>query len=48
MINLIRCDDRLIHGQCMTRLVQHYKINHIIVVDEFTANDPTMKMVIKF
>lgn len=47
MINLIRCDDRLIHGQCMTRLVQHYKINHIIVVDEFTANDPTMKMVIQ-
>lgn len=47
MINLIRCDDRLIHGQCMTRLVQHFKINHIIVVDEFTANDPTMKMVIQ-
>lgn len=47
MINLIRCDDRLIHGQCMTRLVQHYGIKHIIVIDEFTAKDPTMKMVIE-
>lgn len=47
MINLIRVDDRLIHGQCMTRLVQHFKISHIIVIDEFTANDPTMKMVIQ-
>ena len=34
MINLIRCDDRLIHGQCMTRLVQHYFIKNIIVIDE--------------
>lgn len=47
MINLIRCDDRLIHGQCMTRLVQHYAIKHIICIDEFTANDPTMKMIIE-
>lgn len=47
MINLIRCDDRLIHGQCMTRLVQHYQIKHIIVIDEFTANDPMMKMIIE-
>lgn len=47
MINLIRCDDRLIHGQCMTRLVQHYGIKHIIVIDEFTANNPTMKMIIE-
>jgi len=47
MINLIRVDDRLIHGQCMTRLVQHFKINHIIVIDEFTANDPTMKAVVE-
>lgn len=47
MINLIRCDDRLIHGQCMTRLVQHFKIQHIIVIDEFTAGNPTMKMIIE-
>ncbi len=47
MINLIRCDDRLIHGQCMTRLVQHFFIKHILVVDEFTATNPVMKMVIE-
>jgi len=45
MINLIRCDDRLIHGQCMTRLVPHYKIKHILVIDEFTATNPVMRMV---
>ncbi len=47
MINLIRCDDRLIHGQCMTRIVQHYKINRIVVVDDFTASNPTMRFVIE-
>lgn len=47
MINLIRCDDRLIHGQCMTRLVQHYHIKRIIVIDEFTASDSTMRFVIE-
>lgn len=47
MINLIRCDDRLIHGQCMTRLVQHYFIKHIIVIDEFTATNSTMKYVVE-
>lgn len=45
MINLIRCDDRLIHGQCMTRLVQHYFIKHIIVIDDFTAKNSILKMV---
>lgn len=47
MINLIRCDDRLIHGQCMTRLVQHYFIKNIIVIDEFTATNPAMKYVVE-
>ncbi len=47
MIHLIRCDDRLIHGQCMTRLVQHYFIRHIIVIDEFSATNPTMRYVIE-
>jgi len=47
MINLIRNDDRLIHGQCMTTLVQYFKIKHIIVVDDITATNPTLRMVIK-
>ncbi|MDO4378461.1 MAG: PTS sugar transporter subunit IIB [Erysipelotrichia bacterium] len=47
MINLIRCDDRLIHGQCMVRLIPDFKIKHIIVIDDFTASNPTMKMVVE-
>ena len=45
MINLVRCDDRLIHGQCMTKIVQHFFIKEIIVVDDFTANNSIMKLV---
>ena len=47
MINLIRCDDRLIHGQCMTRLVQAFGIKHILVIDEFTATNTSMKFVVE-
>lgn len=47
MISLIRCDDRLIHGQCMTRLVPHFKINHIIVIDQFTAGNTMMTKIIE-
>lgn len=45
MIRLIRCDDRLIHGQCMTKIVQEYFIKCIIVVDDFTATNSVMKLV---
>ena len=45
MISLIRNDDRLIHGQCMTRLVQHFKLAHIIVIDDMTATNSILKMV---
>ncbi|MEA5017452.1 MAG: PTS sugar transporter subunit IIB [Erysipelotrichaceae bacterium] len=45
MISLIRCDDRLIHGQCMVRLVQHFKLNHIIVIDDLTATNSILKSV---
>lgn len=43
MIVLIRCDDRLIHGQCMVRLTQHYKLAHIIVIDDMTAKSSLLK-----
>ena len=43
----VRVDDRLIHGQCMVRLIPYFKIKHIIVVDDFTASNPTMKMVVE-
>lgn len=45
MIVLIRCDDRLIHGQCMVRLTTHYKLAHIIVVDDKTAQTPILKSI---
>ena len=45
MISLVRCDDRLIHGQCMTRIVQHFFIKQIFVVDDFTANNAILKSI---
>ena len=30
---LFRCDDRLIHGQCIVRVINDGKINKIILVD---------------
>lgn len=45
MIVLVRCDDRLIHGQCMTVVVKNNDIKEIIVVDDFTATNPILKKV---
>lgn len=46
-IVLLRCDDRLIHGQCIVRVLNDYKVNSIILVDAFTAANPIMKNVYK-
>lgn len=45
MIVLVRNDDRLVHGQCMTRIVQHFQLQHIIVIDDGTANNSILKLV---
>jgi mannose/fructose/N-acetylgalactosamine-specific phosphotransferase system component IIB len=45
MLKLVRCDDRLIHGQCMTYIINEYAIRNIIVVDEFTATNPIIKKI---
>lgn len=45
MIVLVRCDDRLIHGQCMTVIVKEYDIQTILVVDDITASNPILKSV---
>lgn len=45
MIALVRCDDRLIHGQCMTVIVKEYDIQTILVVDDITATNPILKSV---
>ena len=47
MVTLVRCDDRLIHGQCMTVIVKVYDIQEIIVVDNFTATNAVLKTVFK-
>ncbi len=43
MIKLMRVDDRLIHGQCMTVLVKRYEIKRIIVVDDYTATNKLLR-----
>lgn len=45
MIALVRCDDRLIHGQCMTVIVKEYDIKTILVIDDMTASNPILKQV---
>ena len=46
-IVLLRCDDRLIHGQCIVRVLNDYKVDQIILVDAFTAANPIMENVYK-
>lgn len=47
MISIVRCDDRLIHGQTMTRVVHHYKVKEILVVDDYTSKNPILKSIFK-
>lgn len=44
---LFRCDDRLIHGQCIVRIINDGKINKIILVDDYTASNPIMVNIYK-
>lgn len=46
-ITILRCDDRLIHGQCIVKVLNDYKIDHIILVDKFTASNPVMSNIYK-
>jgi len=45
MIELVRCDDRLIHGQCIVRVLGDFGIQRIIGVDDFTATNPVLKRI---
>ena len=45
MIKLIRCDDRMIHGQCIVRVLGDFGIKRIIGVDNFTANNAILKRI---
>lgn len=46
-ITLLRCDDRLIHGQCIVKVLNDCSIEHIILVDAFTASSPVLKNIYK-
>ncbi len=45
MIQLVRCDDRLIHGQCVVRVISDFGIGHIVVCDDFVAGNAVLKNV---
>ncbi len=45
MIVFMRVDDRLVHGQCQTRIIPGNNINRVVAIDEPTATNPTLKKV---
>lgn len=45
MVGLIRCDDRLIHGQCIFRVLNDYKIKRILLIDDITASNAVLKSI---
>ena len=47
MLNLIRIDDRLIHGQVMAVWVRALSINYILVIDNATAADTFSQQVMQ-
>lgn len=44
-ISIFRCDDRLIHGQCIVGVLNDFHVKKILLVDEFTATNPVIKSV---
>lgn len=42
-VELVRIDDRMIHGQVITTWVNKLSIEQILVVNDFVANDPIQK-----
>lgn len=45
MIIFIRSDDRLIHGQCQTRIIPMNNITRVIAIDEEAASNPMLKKI---
>ncbi|MBC1357256.1 PTS system mannose/fructose/N-acetylgalactosamine-transporter subunit IIB [Listeria booriae] len=44
-IELVRIDDRLIHGQVVTTWVKQKEIEQILIINDKIANDPVQKSV---
>lgn len=47
-INVLRIDDRLIHGQIVTKWIKEANAKIIMVVDDKAAGDKTQQMILKF
>lgn len=47
-INVFRIDDRLIHGQIVTKWIKDADAKMIMVVDDKAAGDKTQQMILKF
>ena len=47
-INVFRSDDRLIHGQIVTKWIKDAAAKMIMVVDDKAAGDKTQQMILKF
>ena len=47
-MNVLRIDDRLIHGQIVTKWIKDANADMIMVVDDKAAKDPTQQMILKF
>lgn len=47
MLSLIRCDDRIIHGQVVTNWMKVREADGIIVVDDKVANDSQLAQIYK-
>lgn len=47
-INVFRIDDRLIHGQIVTKWIKDASAKMIMVVDDKAASDKTQQMILKF
>ncbi|WP_278841229.1 PTS system mannose/fructose/N-acetylgalactosamine-transporter subunit IIB [Holdemania filiformis] len=45
-ITVIRIDDRLIHGQIITKWIAEARAEQILVVDDRSAADPMLKMIL--
>lgn len=47
MIQVLRVDDRLLHGQVAVAWVNHYKADVILIANDHVITDPTMQMAFK-
>lgn len=47
-VELVRIDDRLIHGQVATTWTRNYDIEQILIIDDKAKNDPVAQSVANF